>query len=55
MSSDQPLSEATIPSSLAEIQRRCADLLNDDDELTGLSLLDTSDGQDANPYDSTPR
>ena len=49
---DTPLSESNVSLKLADIQRRCAELLTDDD--TGLELaleepLPAHDG--SNPYD----
>lgn len=50
-SADQPLSDSTIPTSLADIRRRCSDLLSDDSALN-LSLEDGEPGDQAfNPYD----
>ncbi|MEM7501045.1 MAG: hypothetical protein AAF417_03325 [Pseudomonadota bacterium] len=50
MSKETPLSEATIPSSLADIQKRCADLLDDDGEINGLALEDASELLGRDPY-----
>jgi len=50
-SPDQPLSDSTIPIRLADIRKRCSDLLSDD---SGLNLaLEEGDqpGQAFNPYD----
>ncbi len=52
MSKETPLSEATIPSSLAEIQKRCADLLDDDGAINGLTLEDASELLGNDPYAS---
>lgn len=57
---DLPLSETTIPNSLAEIRRRCRDLLDENGEIA-LTLEDdraaggTGFACDAfNPYDRGP-
>lgn len=50
MSPDQPLSEATIPSRLADIQKRCAELLDDDSELDELTLQDPPEGHGEDPH-----
>ena len=50
MSKETPLSEATIPSSLAEIQRRCADLLDDDGEIKELALDESLEAVGSDPY-----
>ena len=50
MSKETPLSEATIPSSLADIQKRCADLLDDDGEIKDLTLEDASELLGRDPY-----
>tara|TARA_R110002096_G_scaffold161007_3_gene327381 strand:- start:28710 stop:28895 length:186 start_codon:yes stop_codon:yes gene_type:complete len=47
-----PLSESNISLKLADIQKRCSQLLSDPDELAGLSLEEpTSEPDDNNPYD----
>lgn len=50
-SADLPLSDSTIPTSLAEIRRRCSDLLDDDSALN-LALEEGEEKSQAfNPYD----
>ncbi len=44
---DEPLSETTISLRLAEIQKRCSDLLSEPDALEGLTL----EGEGAAPND----
>ena len=47
-----PLSESNVSLKLADIQKRCSQLLEDPDELTGLSLEEAPPGVDnSNPYD----
>ena len=46
-----PLSESNISLKLADIQKRCSELLEDPDELNSLSLEDPAAVQDeSNPY-----
>ncbi len=46
-----PLSESNVSLKLADIQRRCAELLEDSNELTELSLEDPVVERDnSNPY-----
>lgn len=46
-----PLSESNISLKLADIQKRCSQLLSDPDELNGLSLEDpTAVADESNPY-----
>ncbi len=46
-----PLSESNVSLKLADIQRRCAELLEDTNELAGLSLEDAPIQRDNNnPY-----
>lgn len=48
---DIPLSHSHITLRLADIQRRCSELISGDDEVE-LSLLDPADSADrSNPYD----
>jgi len=45
------LAESNVSLKLAEIQRRCSELLSHPDQLGGLSLEDSSDtSDDSNPY-----
>lgn len=49
-----PLSESNVSLKLAEIQRRCSELLNDSGEPLGLSLVDEEapvERDSGNPYD----
>lgn len=49
---DVPLSESSVSLKLADIQKRCTELLDGPDELTGLSLEDAPIAPDSgNPYD----
>ncbi len=55
---DVPLSESTIPMALADIRRRCGDLLDENAE-PALTLADDEDGQrpanrSFDPYDRAP-
>lgn len=46
-----PLSETTISQKLADIQKRCSELMQEEAELDGLSLEDASTERDwNNPY-----
>lgn len=46
-----PLSESNVSLKLADIQKRCSQLLNEPDELDGLSLEDPVAVEDqGNPY-----
>ncbi len=48
---DIPLSQSNVSLKLADIQRRCSDLIEDPDNLGGLSLEDTTiETDDSNPY-----
>lgn len=48
---DVPLSESNVSLKLADIQKRCSQLLNDPDELDGLSLEDPAIiADETNPY-----
>jgi hypothetical protein len=51
---DEPLSESTVTLRLAEIQKRCSDLLSEPDGLEGLALegeeIAPGDRQGFNPY-----
>lgn len=48
-----PLSESSVSHKLAEIQRRCSELLSEPDALTELSLEDPGAEVDTNnPYNS---
>lgn len=48
---DIPLSESNVSLKLADIQRRCSELIQGSDEFGGLSLEDTSiQTDDNNPY-----
>jgi len=48
---DVPLSESNVSLKLADIQKRCSELLNDPDELGGLSLENAETEPDrSNPY-----
>ena len=48
---DTPLSESNVSLKLADIQRRCSELINDPDEFGGLSLEEPSLESDGNnPY-----
>lgn len=48
---DVPLSESNVSLKLADIQKRCSQLLNDPNELDGLSLEDAAIIPDeTNPY-----
>jgi hypothetical protein len=48
---DIPLSQSNVSLKLADIQRRCSDLIDDTDELSGLSLEDPIVEPDSNnPY-----
>lgn len=47
-----PLSESNISLKLADIQKRCSQLLSDPNEMEGLTLEDApSDPDSGNPYD----
>lgn len=47
-----PLSESNISLKLADIQKRCSQLLSDPNEMAGLTLEETpSDPDNGNPYD----
>jgi hypothetical protein len=47
-----PLSESNVSLKLADIQRRCSELLQDDDPSLGLSLEEPIQRPDSgNPYD----
>ncbi len=49
---DVPLSESNVTLRLADIQRRCSQLLNEEDELGGLTLEEPVLAKDdSNPYD----
>ena len=48
---DIPLSESNVSLKLADIQKRCSQLLSEPDELDGLSLEDPVSVEDqGNPY-----
>ncbi|HNP62935.1 MAG TPA: hypothetical protein PKH39_03315 [Woeseiaceae bacterium] len=48
---DVPLSESSVSLKLADIQKRCSQLLNEPDALGGLSLEDPVSVEDqGNPY-----
>jgi hypothetical protein len=48
---DIPLSQSNVSLKLADIQKRCSELINDPSEFEGLSLEDSSAEPDANnPY-----
>ena len=49
---DTPLSESNVSLKLADIQKRCSELLQDPDQFGGLTLEEPISGQDSsNPYD----
>ena len=49
---DIPLAQSNVSLKLADIQKRCAQLLEDQDEFGGLSLEEPLSGQEgSNPYD----
>lgn len=49
---DVPLSESNVSLKLADIQRRCSELLTEPDALTELSLEEfTVESDSDNPYD----
>ncbi len=49
---DIPLSESNVSLKLADIQRRCSELLLDDDNSLGLSLEEPAAPKEgSNPYD----
>ena len=49
---DTPLSESNVSLKLADIQKRCSDLIEDPDDLGGLSLEDpVVEPDNNNPYD----
>ncbi len=49
---DVPLSQSNVSLKLADIQRRCSELIQDSDEFGGLSLEEPVKSQDKNnPYD----
>lgn len=46
-----PLSESNVSLRLADIQRRCSQLINDSDELSGLTLEEPlASADENNPY-----
>jgi len=48
---ETPLSESNVSLKLADIQKRCSELLNDPGDLGGLSLEDPAPEADSNnPY-----
>ena len=48
---DAPLSESNVSLKLAEIQKRCSQLIDDPDEFGGLSLEEpTIEADSNNPY-----
>lgn len=48
---DIPLSESNVSLKLADIQKRCSDLIDDPDYLGGLSLEEPAEEADnGNPY-----
>ena len=48
---DTPLSESNVSLKLADIQKRCSDLIEDPDELGGLSLEEpVAEPDNNNPY-----
>ena len=48
---DVPLSESNVSLKLADIQKRCSQLISDPDEFDGLSLEDSATAADeSNPY-----
>jgi hypothetical protein len=48
---DTPLSESNVSLKLADIQKRCSDLIEDPDDLGGLSLEDpVVEPDNNNPY-----
>ena len=48
---DIPLSESNVSLKLADIQKRCSDLIEDPDELGGLSLEESvAEPDNNNPY-----
>ena len=48
---DTPLSESNVSLKLADIQKRCSDLIEDPDELGGLSLEESvAEPDNNNPY-----
>ncbi len=48
-----PLSQSNVSLKLADIQKRCSELLEDPDELGGLSLEDSvAESDNNNPYSS---
>ncbi len=48
---DVPLAESSVTLRLADIQRRCSQMLSDPDELAGLSLEDpVAQADSGNPY-----
>ncbi len=50
---DIPLSQSNVSLKLADIQKRCSELLEDPDELGGLSLEDSvAESDNNNPYSS---
>lgn len=50
---DVPLSQSNVTLRLTDIQKRCSQLLDDSDELNGLSLEEEPAAvvDDSNPYD----
>lgn len=49
---DVPLSESNVSLRLADIQRRCSQLIDDEGDIEGLSLEDPVPNRDrSNPYD----
>ncbi len=49
---DMPLSESSVSLKLADIQRRCAELLEDADDALELTLEEpVAAGDGSNPYD----
>lgn len=49
---DIPLAQSNVSLKLADIQKRCAQLLEDQDEFGGLSLEEPISGHEgSNPYD----
>lgn len=48
---DTPLSESNVTLKLADIQKRCSDLIEDSDDLGGLSLEEpVVESDNNNPY-----
>lgn len=50
---DVPLSQSNVTMKLADIQRRCSQLMEEDEEELGLTLEDppAEKADDSNPYD----